>query len=140
MNIFNIEKAYKLKEERGWDRLYWCIDFHGTIFEGTYNKHQVLTINLDAIEVLQQLCERDILIAYSSTPLTKIEAICRFLFTEYQIYFTYINENPEYVGTTNYADFTRKFYYNILLDDKAGFELKTDWLLVKNELIRIGEW
>lgn len=49
------------------------------------------------------------------------------------------NENPE-CGNTDYADFTTKPYFNILLDDKAGMEMNSDWSLVKSELQRIGEW
>jgi len=42
MNIFNIERAYKLKKERGWDKLYWCIDFHDTLFPARYDSSQTV--------------------------------------------------------------------------------------------------
>ena len=78
-------------------------------------------------------------LAYTSTPEDHVSELCRDIYKYCGINFTYINDNPEYIGN-DYADFSKKFYYNILLDDKAGFEGETDWLLVKNELIRVGEW
>jgi hypothetical protein len=139
MNIFNIERAYKLKKERGWDKLYWCIDFHDTLFPARYDSSQTVEISASAIEVLNNIQTNNVLIAYTSTPEDHVSELCRDIYKYCGINFTYINDNPEYIGN-DYADFSKKFYYNILLDDKAGFEGETDWLLVKNELIRVGEW
>ena len=41
-------------------------------------------------------------------------------------------ENPE-IESNRYANFTKKFYYDILLDDKAGFE-PNDWFEIYNFL------
>ena len=42
------------------------------------------------------------------------------------IVFDYLTENPEVPNTEN-GNFTDKFYYNFLLDDKAGFYPTEDW-------------
>ncbi len=34
------------------------------------------------------------------------------------------------------CDFTKKFYFDILLDDKAGFEPELDWLAIANHVAR----
>lgn len=141
MNVFGIEKAFKIKKERGWDTLYWAIDFHDTLFKAKYDKDQSVELYPYAGQVLEKLCKsNNILIAFSSTPTDKVQKICDYCQDIFGIHFKYINENPEYFPKTDYADFSKKFYYNVLLDDKAGFDPHTDWELIKWELIRIGEW
>lgn len=61
------------------------------------------------------------------------------LLPHFGIWFKYINENPE-CPSTELCNFDSKFYFNILLDDKAGFVGDTDWLIIQHELKRIGEW
>ena len=39
--------------------------------------------------------------------------------------FKYFNENPE-IADTKTGDFSKKFFYNALIDDKAGFEIE-EW-------------
>jgi hypothetical protein len=51
----------------------------------------------------------------------------------------YINSNPDVVNT-EYGDFSRKPYFNIIIDDKAGFEPETDWWRFEAELKSIGQW
>jgi hypothetical protein len=55
------------------------------------------------------------------------------------IRFTFINKNPHAKNTPR-SIFEQKFYFSVLLDDRAGFEPISDWLAIKNELIRIGQW
>jgi len=45
------------------------------------------------------------------------------------IIFDYVNENPE-CPSTELADFSRKMYYNFLIDDKSGFDPETDWEII----------
>jgi hypothetical protein len=56
-----------------------------------------------------------------------------FWLLQHGIVIDYVNENPECVDT-KLATFTDKFYFNVILDDKAGFEGDTDWALVSSEL------
>ena len=53
----------------------------------------------------------------------------------YGIKFDYINENPLEVNS-ELSDFSKKFYFNILLDDKAGFYPKEDWQIVLDFFLR----
>ena len=55
-------------------------------------------------------------------------------FRTHGIHFDYANENPE-VETADYGCFDSKIYFNVLLEDKAGFDPETDWLRIK-ELLR----
>ena len=57
----------------------------------------------------------------------------------YGIEFDYINENPECKDTA-LCSFAQKFFFDILLEDKAGFVGETDWIEIQDALIRMGEW
>lgn len=49
--------------------------------------------------------------------------------TEFNVNFVSpsVNSNPDEKDTKT-GDFSKKFYFNILLDDRAGFQPETDWL------------
>ncbi len=143
MTIFNIERAFKQKKERNWEKLYFCVDLHETVLEGKYNKFNIgANLYPYAQEVLTYLYSRKdiVLILWTSSHDDAIKEIAQRLDTEYGIKFHYINENPE-VSNTELCDFSKKFYFNVLLDDKAGFSGEDgDWKLIRDELIKIGEW
>ena len=141
MNLFNIERAYADKKRRNWDKLFICIDVHDVILEGKYllmNDGAAYFPN--ALNVLRQWSGRpDIsLILWTSSHVVATAKVLDDLEKE-GVRFNYVNENPE-CPNTNLCDFGRKFYFNVLLDDKAGFSGSEDWFLIENELKRIGEW
>jgi hypothetical protein len=141
MNIFNIENAFKKKKEKGWDTLYWVIDLHDTIIKGRYTEmNENPEFYPYAKTVLQNLSHRTDtkLILWTSSHNKSIDDILLW-FESQLIHFDFINDNLE-CKSDNIKNFARKFYFNVLLDDKAGFNGEVDWLLVENELIRIGEW
>jgi hypothetical protein len=139
MNIFNLERAFKTKEERGWDKIYIAIDFHDTIFKGYYQTDQDFEFYPYAEEILQNWTSRDdiVLIAYTCSHAEDFEKVNKWM-NSYGINFEYLNENPE-CGNTDLAAFHKKFYFNVVLDDKGGFVGGEDWLYIKRELIRIGQ-
>lgn len=142
MNCFNIKNAFEEKKTKNWDKLYWAIDLHGTIIEGKYNKYnEGATIYPNAAEVLKYLYSRtDMrLILWTSSHKDAIDKTLVAFELWTGIKFHYINENPECINT-ELCDFTEKFYFNILLDDKAGFNGPTDWKVIKNVLKQLGEW
>lgn len=140
MNHFSIQRSFRQMKERGWDKVYWAIDLHDTVFKGDHKPRSVGgEFYPRAKEVLQRLSAREdcslILWSCSYGPIIKktIE-----WFAEHEIKIDYANENPE-CGNTLTGDFTQKFYFNVLLDDKAGFEGETDWHIVEQELDTIDE-
>lgn len=139
MNLFNIQNAYNQAKSRNWDRIYWAIDLHNTVLKSTYDNDRISSFYPLAEEVLKYLSDKDdvVLILFSSTPNKFIDQYLK-LFVSKNIFFKYVNSNPE-VPNTEYADFSDKFYFNILLDDKAGFEAETDWQFVMGELNRVYE-
>lgn len=143
MNVFNIQKTFELKHANRWPEVYFCIDLHGTIIPSgrdSKDKTDALEFYPHSKEVLQYLSGRkDIfLILWTSTPIDRLENVLHF-FKKHDIQWDFINCNPHAKNTPR-SDFGRKFYFSVLLDDRAGFEPATDWLLVKKELQKIGEW
>jgi hypothetical protein len=145
--MFNIDKAYQLKKERNWEYVYWCIDLHNTIIKTLYTnglgyeKIKNPEFFPCAEEVLQYLTNKKdvVLILWTSSHQNEIENIDRLL-KEHGIRFDHFNNNPIEQNNGWSVFDTGKFYFNILLDDKAGFDGNTDWIKIKEELIRIGEW
>lgn len=133
MNLFNIKKAYTNKKAKNWEKVFWTIDVHDTIFYGLYERLQENVFYPFAKEVLQFLSSKDdvVLILFTCSYEDEIYRIIKYLNCT-DIHFDYVNENPE-VSNTTYGDYSKKMYCNILLEDKAGFEPK-DWYAIKKEL------
>lgn len=134
--IAAIRKVYDLKEKRRWPRIFWCIDLHDVIIEGKYNKfNDGRELAPYCKEVLQLLKEHDenCLILWTSSHSESITDMLKWLMDQ-DIYFDYINRNPE-CPNDELCDFSKKFYFNVCLEDKAGFEWKTDWKDIYDFLI-----
>ncbi len=124
--LFN--EAWKKKEKRGWQYVYIMVDLHGVVLPSNYHSSNDLRfINSYAEKCLRYLSDADdvILILWSSSHETEIEAV-RLWLLQKDIGFNYVNENP-LEKNTNYADFSKKPYFSIVLDDKAGFDPDVDW-------------
>ena len=124
-----IKKMFIHSKKSGYYETYWAIDIHGTISKPDYRRDKkVINYYPYAKETLQLLSKRDdiILILYTSSYPEEIK-IYQKTFIKDDIKFKYVNENPEISeekGSFGYYD--DKFYFNVLIDDKAGFDPK-DW-------------
>jgi hypothetical protein len=121
---------FKHADEREWFKTYWCIDIHGTISQPDYReKVKEIVYYPYAKETLQLLTKRKdiILIMYSSSFPDEL-AIYNETFEKDEIHFNYINENPE-ISTASgaFGYYAQKLYFNVLFDDKAGFDPETEW-------------
>jgi hypothetical protein len=140
-----IVRAFEKKEVRGWDkwpRMFWAIDLHDVIIPGTYTRNnENRQLYPFADEVLKWITNREDMcpILYTSSHKDSIDDILTWLYNNYDIKFDYVNCNPE-CENHNLCDFSQKFYMDILLDDKAGFDGMQDWLEIKNVLVKMGEW
>ena len=128
-----VQKEFNKARERKWHRMYIAIDFHDVLFVSNYKSEITLPVS-EAIPALQYLSARKdiILIVYTSTSEEAYEKYKNIL-KMYDVKFQYLNSNPLEVGN-EYADFSKKFYFNILLDDKAGFDWKTDWTTIMDAI------
>lgn len=129
MNIIKaFEYAYQQKAAKKWDCIYVAVDIHGTIFKPTYSKDKEnYEYYPDAKRTLQMLSARRgiKLILWSASHEKELDKYIQ-KFEKDWIYFDYVNENPE-VESTELASFQSKFYFNVGIDDKFGFEPEEDW-------------
>jgi hypothetical protein len=128
-----IENCLRNAKERGWEKTYWAFDIHGTILKPNYKRDEISReFYPHAIEVMQLLSKRtDIVkILYTCSYPHEIEQYIEY-FAKHGIHFDHINKNPE-VADGGYGYYNDKFYFNVLMDDKAGFDGETDWIEIKN--------
>jgi hypothetical protein len=144
MNLFNIEKSFRIMKKRGWDNIFIFVDIHETILKPNWNADTVPHEYYPyALEVLQNMSDRkDIrLILYTCS---HEEDVNKYLsmFKRDGVNFESVNTNP-YAASTDYACFDQKPYFNSILDDKAGFDADldedgvNDWLRIKQLLEKL---
>lgn len=113
---------------KGWAKTYWAFDIHGTMLKPTFKTGEVSTAFYPyAKEVMQILTRQNNIVRILYT-CSYPEEIVQYLkyFEDFGIRFDHVNENPE-VCAGAYGHYDRKFYFNVLFEDKAGFDPLTDW-------------
>jgi hypothetical protein len=138
-----IVNNYKTALLRKWDKTYWAFDIHETIIIPNYKAdHIPKTFYPNAKKVLQQISKRkDItMMLYTCSHPHEIEEYQKY-FAENDIIFTYVNENPEVVTgkSTDYGNYDKKPYFNVLFENKAGFDAMQDWFIVEKLLKQYDE-
>lgn len=130
MNYFNIEKQFETITSRGWDKLYWAIDLHDTALHADYSNNDPIRFAPGAEKVLKRLSDSPLayLIMFTCSYPSEILKYNSF-FKQHDIIFDAVNKNPD-VSNSKYGYFKDKPYYNIILDDKAGFYMNTDWFTI----------
>jgi hypothetical protein len=125
-NIF--DREYAKKDKREWEQIYVAIDFHDTILPASYSEHDSIdtmyTFAKEALSLMSMRKDCKLILWTSSDE----EYIGKHIsdMSIAGINFDYINENPECIDTKT-GCFDDKFYFNVLLDDKAGFDGHNDW-------------
>lgn len=124
------ETAFRRKTEKKWEKIYVVVDIHDTILRACYEADETYEYLPYAKPALQLMSSRDdvCLILWSGCYPERLE-IYRERFAQDGIHFDYINENPE-VGNSSFQNFDKKLYFNVGIDDKFGFDPKTDWIEV----------
>jgi len=125
----HILKVLEQKRRRpDWTHIFWAIDLHDTIITGKYNRNNegatVYPYAQFCLAHLLQCQEHKSILWTSSHPDAIKGALERF-----DLAFHYINQNPD-CPNTELCDFSHKFYFNVLLDDKAGFNGEEDWFTI----------
>lgn len=123
-----IENCLRHAKERSWAKTYWAFDIHGTILKPNFKRDEISKeFYPQAKEVLRLLgLRKDIVkILYTCSYPHEIKQYVEY-FADHGIYFEYINQNPE-VADGGYGYYQDKIYFNVLMDDKAGFDGESDW-------------
>lgn len=134
------DKGYATAKAAKYSYMVVAVDLHGTIVDSkTFNETQgkfVEKIEASlypfAIKALQAMSAHEsiVMYIYSGTKKRKLKKLVKFLSSKYGITIA-----TRYHPTTNHASqsFKNKPYFNILLDDRAGFDPKLDW----NEICKL---
>lgn len=120
---------------RGWEKIFILVDLHDTVIRSDYtNDNRTVIYAPGAVNCLKVLTEREdvCLILWSSSNKEGLDYYEKEL-AKNNIKFDHVNCNPE-VNNTDYADFTDKPYFNVIIDDKAGFNYNFDWRLLQSYL------
>lgn len=137
-----ILKAVEVGKNRGWDTLYWAIDLHGTVIIPNWSVKELpkefYPLALEGLRRIQNFkLFKSVLIISSSSHPHEIEKYLE-IFKKENINFSYINKNPEVQTLSgDYGYYDDKYYFNILLEDKAGFDPYVEWfdiITLLNEL------
>ena len=122
-----IYRAFKSAKNKNWNVIYFAIDLHETCLVANYGKGSYKWISNTAREVLKKISDRKDckIILWSSVYADEESDIIKF-FNEAGINVLAFNNNPEVKNTAS-GNFDTKFYFNILIDDKAGFNWQEDW-------------
>ena len=123
-----IDNCFRHARERGWAKTYWAFDIHGTILKPNYKANEISREFYPyAVDVMQMVTRRkDIVkILYTCSYPHEIEQYLEY-FEQHGILFDHVNINPD-VANGGYGYYRDKFYFNVLMDDKAGFDGEADW-------------
>ncbi len=134
-----IKTAIAERERKQWEKTYWAVDIHGTMIVPNY-VGGVLPEQFYpyAKEVMQRISKREevTLILYTCSHPHEVEKYLDF-FKAHDIHFSYANQNPE-AENTAYGCYEHKPYFNVLFEDKCGFDPEQDWKNVANLLDELG--
>lgn len=135
MLVDAIDRAYQVMRERNWDTIYWAIDLHGVCLKSNYEQGGYAWINDLVLPGLREIAKRpeSRIILWSSAHPEEHEDIVDFFSIRHGIPIHGFNDN-RYVGNTKTGCFDEKFYFSVLLDDKAGFDAQDDWWMITQYL------
>jgi len=127
--IHALEKEWAKKQNRKWDHIYVVVDLHDTVVSSNYDGFSINVFD-EAVRCLSYLSQRQdiILIMWTGSTDKDIKRYADMLMSR-GIKFDFFNENP-LEPSTELSDFSKKFYFNLVFDDKAGFYPSEDWSIV----------
>jgi len=133
--VKQIKKTFQVSFGKEWYDTYWAFDIHGTIIRPTYNLNkEQIEFYPYAKEALQRISDREdiIMILYTCSYPHEVEKYIEF-FEANGIFFQHVNENPGISSNMgNFGFYEDKFYFNVLFEDKAGFQAEEEWEEVYN--------
>jgi hypothetical protein len=129
-----VKNAYERAAREGWGTIYWAVDLHDTVIMPSYQPGiigQSYPFALDTLYWLLSFPETGIILwsSMSKEELARHRSVLFEGVADHEVR-VFLNENPD-IGATRYANFDQKMYFNMLLDDKAGFDHTTDWQLIQ---------
>ena len=128
------DKAFSLMSERNWDYIAVAVDLHGTVFVPTYSETLAKEFYPHAEETLQLMSDHPKCLLYMYTCSHFRDRVNTSFYLKQRGIDMEIEAHPvmDQMGIKNskFQDFVDKPYFNVLLDDKAGFDPNRDWVLL----------
>lgn len=131
-----INRAFDKAKTKGWNKTFWAFDVHETIIIPNWEQGNIPTEFYPlAKETLQLISKREVvtMILFTCSHPHEVPQYIE-LFEKENIHFSYVNENPEVINE-KYGWYDKKPYFNVLFEDKAGFDPYEDWGEV-NKLVK----
>lgn len=129
-----IENMFEHAEKKQWYETYWAYDIHGVISRPDYRKKsKQIDYYPYAKETLEYISKRrpDIIMILWSSSYPEELKIYQDTFIKDGINFKYSNENPEIADAKgSFGYYEQKFYYNVMFEDKSGFNPERDWKFI----------
>jgi hypothetical protein len=132
MSIINSIKTnhFEMMETRKWEFTYWGFDIHSTIVKPNYELGNIPTefypFALETLKIISERPDIKMMIYTCSHPHEQQEYL--EFFKSKGILFNFLNRNPEVVAKDGgYGYYEDKPYFNVLFEDKAGFDAQTEW-------------
>ena len=131
MSVANqIQKTFDVSFKKEWYDTYWAFDLHGTILIPSYDLNEEgMVFYPYAKEALKLISKRDDIrmILYTCSYPKEIKKYLNF-FAKAGIFFEHVNSNPGISSNMgNFGYYEDKFYFNVLFEDKAGFDPMKEW-------------
>ena len=131
-----IKRAFNEAKNKNWDKTFWAFDIHETIIKPNWSEKEIPTefypLAKEAMQLISKRHDVSRILFTCSHP-QEIEKYLEF-FRNHDIHFDHVNGNPE-VLSKKYGCYDKKPYFNVLFEDKAGFDPYEDW----EEVIKLLE-
>lgn len=133
-----VQKAYDRFNTCEWNRIYIALDIHGTVANPDYTDVSTKLYNnaVEPLQVISNLPEVSIILFSCCYPTDYAKYYS--LFEKHNILIQDFNKNTE-VHNTETGCFDNKFYFNLMIDDKAGFE-PWMWPSVRDAFVNAREF
>lgn len=134
MIVDSFERAFQKMADKNWDKIYVLVDVHDTIMKSSYSvseTYQFYDYAVDALKLMSD-CDKISLIMWTSSFGYIIDTYVKE-FKKYGIFFDMLNENVE-VEDDGIGCYREKFYFNVGIDDKFGFNSETEWKILYDYL------
>ena len=131
-----IKRAFTEAQNKNWDKTFWAFDIHETIIKPNWSEKEIPTefypLAKEAMQLISKRQDVSRILFTCSHP----QEIVKYLefFKKHDIHFDHVNSNPE-VLSKKYGCYDKKPYFNVLFEDKAGFDPYEDW----EEVIKLLE-
>jgi len=139
------DKGYTTAKEAGYKYMVIAVDLHGTMLntkqfnetQGKFLEKIEASLFPKAIKALQAMSAHEsiVMYVYSGTKKSKLKKLVKHLSKKYGI-----SLDTRYHPMTQHSSqsFKTKPYFNILLDDRAGFDPAKDWVEIIEFIPRLN--